>query len=202
MVQAYKRMAESIKSAKNRIYILSAAFPNPEYPIQPSLFAARQEFLQAIEDIITAKLEDSQAENFKYVRVLQSNSSEITDHSKSDGILRSEHVDCQTFEHCHRVWQKLCGARESDQDHIDFQFVIRKPVLSCPSILVVDNETVHLAVMGERKVLKKRVVDKTAKVQGMVTITDTSGRAGVAEHYVMEVINKLAEDAVSIIEVS
>jgi hypothetical protein len=185
VAQAYERMREAIEGATEHVYILSAAFPNPIDPHRLRLSAERPTYLQSIEKIIDEKLEDVEEPDFKYTRVLQSDSPDI---ANGAFVLTQQHIDRQTFDHCYHVWQKTHNA--VDKDHVKFDLFIREPVLSCPSILVVDKDIIQLALVGERK-------DKTTEVKGMITLVDHSDRRAAARHYI-RLITALADSAIKV----
>jgi hypothetical protein len=185
--EAFTKTAEIIRYAKTRIVILSGFSPPPDTNVPPKLPKTRPGYLEAIEDVIRERLSDKDSSYFKYYRVLQSMSPPFSE------TLLSQQTDQNLFLHCRKVFQIL--AEHPSQDKIDFELIIREPTFSCPSIIVIDDNFVSLAIISEREEVQLGRKGKVASIQGVVTIDDPSGRA--AAHYV-RIIENLAKGATPI----
>jgi hypothetical protein len=192
--EGLKRMSDTVRRAKNSIVILSAAVSSHQNSIQLRMPAGREKYLRTIESTIKNKLDHERTNNFKYRRILQSNN--ISE--ASPNTLRSDQTDLQTFEHCRRVFETLSTSPR--RNRVDFDLAIRRPVLSCPSILVVDEEYVNLVIPGENREFNEAGVrTKVALIeQASVSIEDRSGE--IAQHYV-QLIEQLAQEAMQIDEI-
>jgi hypothetical protein len=152
----YKKMTDIVRKANSRIIVLGADITGWE---NRHLLSERSGFLAAIESVIRAKVEADVT--FTYMRIAQSPSARTL--QDEDRVSR-KHMDESTFDHLEKVVEVI-----GDSTLVNLKLYVREPIEGCPSIVVVDEEYVSLAIVGDRD----RPGNKYAKsVLGMIHIED------------------------------
>ena len=187
VAEAFVKVAERIRNAKNRILILAGSMPARDSPVQPRLPRTRSKYLETIEEVIEDRLADRKTNFLVYKRVLQSLSLPF------DETLRTDQVDEDLITHCRKVFLLLSQSKAVDK--IDFELLIREPSPSCPAILVIDDDFVSLLIISERQELQDGRMIEVASARSFITLEDPSGKA--ANHFA-RMIDALAHGSTKI----
>jgi len=155
--RSYDSGTAAVRGARDRIFVVGDYCPPPGEDAtldQPP--EHRFEYLQTIEDMLTQRLkvDSKSAGTLQYRRFIQrprnvyNQIKERVNAGNPGVVLKPEDMigDEQVFEHCRRVLNIAGSAEKQRSDHLQVEIKVIPFLPNCPSILLVDNRDVLLAI--------------------------------------------------------
>lgn len=164
--EVYQRGAEIIRSAQNSILAINPYALGTPVLIMPK---ERPSYLEAIEQVIKRHLDESSSSSFVYTRVLQAEKASQVEGRLGRDLLNEQPP--QSFDHCKRVFSMVKG---KPNGRVEVMLYASEPLLSAPSMLIVDDKYVALAMLAPRQKLGE--AEHSLELMGALFIEDRTGQ--------------------------